>query len=213
MGVYFGESSRTCYDRGAEHGVALSKMDINSPLVEHHQEHHEGRTPKFTMELVQRFTRPLERQVMEGVLIQEFRGDYLLNRRGEWGQNLPPQFTTVREEQGRMEFRSAPKKRVPEPEGEPEIETEMDMTDSKRRRLEVGVDPTQRGHQERAETETNVRQVGDPGEDQGGARSRNPDPMMKVAPGSLPKTWLFWVNKGQSQDWGPTLPHSLRSLG
>ena len=31
---------------------------------------------------------------MEGVLIQEFRGDFLLNRKGEWGQNLPPRFTT-----------------------------------------------------------------------------------------------------------------------
>ena len=83
IGAYIGESSRTGFDRGAEHGAALRKMDVNSPLVEHHLEEHEGQTPSFTMELVQRFVRPLERQVMEGVLIQEFQGDF------------PPNFTTA----------------------------------------------------------------------------------------------------------------------
>ena len=83
-------------------------------------EEHEGQTPSFTMELVQRFVRPLERQVMEGVLIQQFKGDFLINRRGEWGQNLPPNFTTAFEDRERGVARNLPNKR-----GAEDSETEL----------------------------------------------------------------------------------------
>ena len=130
IGVYFGESSRTGYDRGAEHAAALAKMDQNSPLVEHHLEIHEGRTPSFTMEVVQTFLRPLDRQVMEGVLIQSFKGDFLMNRRGEWGQNLPPQFTTATDDKVAGVARIQPQKRT----------AEEDAGYQKRRRVEAEVE-------------------------------------------------------------------------
>ena len=42
------------------------------------------------MKLVMRVKRPLDRLVTEGVLISEYREGALMNRRGEWGQHLPP---------------------------------------------------------------------------------------------------------------------------
>ena len=45
------------------------------------------------VELVQRAPKPLERQILEGHLIANpKKGVKLMNRRGEWGQNLPPKF-------------------------------------------------------------------------------------------------------------------------
>ena len=56
---------------------------------------------------------------MEGVRIQGFRGDLLLNRRGEWGQNLPPEFTSVKEERVTWDARSHPTKRTADDREEP----------------------------------------------------------------------------------------------
>ena len=43
------------------------------------------------MSLVRVLTRPLERQAMEGLLISNFKGTAIMNSRGDWGQNLPPE--------------------------------------------------------------------------------------------------------------------------
>ena len=43
------------------------------------------------MEIVQSHKTPLTRQVQEGQLIADFEGDFIIiiNRKGEWGENLP----------------------------------------------------------------------------------------------------------------------------
>ena len=41
------------------------------------------------MRLVKPLPRPLQRQIYEGVLKDTFTGQHLLNRKGEWGSNLP----------------------------------------------------------------------------------------------------------------------------
>ena len=89
--VYFGESSRTSYDRGLEHQKLLQDHSPESPLYEHHQEDHPDMEPDFRMKVLGVFKRPLQRQTKEGQLIADFKGGNLLNRKGEWGQNLPPQ--------------------------------------------------------------------------------------------------------------------------
>ena len=61
-------------------------------MVEHQLEHHPGVPSNFAMEVLSAHERPLERQVEEADLIGNFSGT-LMNRRGEWGQNLPPRFT------------------------------------------------------------------------------------------------------------------------
>ena len=44
------------------------------------------------VELVKKCRKPLERQVLEGVKIDRFKG-ITVNRKGAWGQNWPSNFT------------------------------------------------------------------------------------------------------------------------
>ena len=87
---YFGESARTLFDRGQEHLKALKKKSPESPLWEHHSEAHQGQEPRFTMEAVSFTNSALIRQSMEARLIVDNGHMNLMNRKGEWGQNLPP---------------------------------------------------------------------------------------------------------------------------
>ena len=91
---YIGESARCGYDRGAEHWKALQRGDPESPLVEHNQKEHPNDPSTFSMEIVSYITRNMTRQATESVKIQLMSSTCdLLNRRGEWGQNLPPKLT------------------------------------------------------------------------------------------------------------------------
>ena len=87
---YIGESARTMYDRGAEHLDAWRREDEASVLVEHQeQKHSPEERPRYSMKLIGTQKRPLYRQITESILIEEYKGE-LLNRKGEWGCNLPP---------------------------------------------------------------------------------------------------------------------------
>ena len=90
---YWGETSRTAYDRGSEHLRAMRNGDKESPMVEHWLKEHgdiiQDLEARYKMEVVEHQRSPLYRQVREGFLIEEFKGT-LMNRRGEWGQNLLP---------------------------------------------------------------------------------------------------------------------------
>ena len=57
------------------------------------------------------YRRPLYRQTREGQLIADFTGGTLLNRRGEWGQNLPPKLEIVDNDKvtSSKELKSMPK--------------------------------------------------------------------------------------------------------
>ena len=91
---YVGESGRTAFDRGAEHAQALRKVSPESPLVEHNLEVHPDSHSRFRMEIIAVTKTNLLRQAMESVKIQVYSEKYhVLNRRGEWNQNLPPKLT------------------------------------------------------------------------------------------------------------------------
>ena len=66
--------------------------------MEHHLECHSSQEPKFRMEVEGYYRRPLYRQTREGQLIADHSEGTLLNRRGEWGQNLPPKLEIVVED-------------------------------------------------------------------------------------------------------------------
>ena len=91
---YWGETARTSTDRGAEHMRDIRSRNENSPLIEHWLERHangdEGPEPSFNMKVIKSFRSPLERQCFEGHKINSFSGHILMNRKGEWGTNLPP---------------------------------------------------------------------------------------------------------------------------
>ena len=88
---YFGESGRTGFDRGAEHLASLNSEDKKSVLVEHWKEKHSDQNWDYQHKILKSYNNPLQRQVHEGHLIANFKGDEVLNRKGEWGENLPPQ--------------------------------------------------------------------------------------------------------------------------
>ena len=91
---YIGETSRSTYERMEEHRNMMEKIKTESPLIEHHLEKHEKQEPNFRAKVVLSVRKPLERQCREGYLIgNPPDGVNLMNRKGEWGQNLPPNFT------------------------------------------------------------------------------------------------------------------------
>ena len=47
------------------------------------------------MKVVSREPRPLDRLTLEGTMISKHRSDLLLNRKGEYWQNLPPKFGII----------------------------------------------------------------------------------------------------------------------
>ena len=126
-------------DRGEEHLKALRDWSIESTLWKHHQDTHGAdEDPNFEMKAVSYTPSPLVRQCMEARMIHDSQKN-LMNRRGEWGQNLPPRLTIeddtgmVPEEGKRVavhqEGRSAKRKRISmsgcrKPEGERDQEAE-----------------------------------------------------------------------------------------
>ena len=96
-------------------------MDEESPMIEHLKEYHEGAPPNFKVEMMKNFARPLQRQIYEGIMINANKA-ITMNRKREWGQNLPPKF----EIEGHKKMTIAPKARKkPEkrlPDGESPME-------------------------------------------------------------------------------------------
>ena len=83
------------YDRGLQHLRAMEKRADSHPMVEHWKEEHPMlKEVRGEMKVRKVEERPLYRQVGEGIYIQNFRGDKILNSRGDWGQNLPPTLET-----------------------------------------------------------------------------------------------------------------------
>ena len=110
---YVGESARTPYDRGLEHLAAMRRWSQDSPLVEHYANEHQGEEADFTMKILQTPTTNLLRQTGEFHQMQKYSElGVLLNRRGEWGQNLPPRLVV-----DESEIRGAKRGRGQEPNG------------------------------------------------------------------------------------------------
>merc|ERR1711954_12723 len=112
---YFGETSKSMFERIEQHRKQIEKGDNNSPMIEHHEEtHREEEKPEFKVEMVRSFKKPLERQVFEGIKIAASKA-IPMNRKGEWGQNLPPKFEFEEEKlkPARSKGKTLPQKRKP----------------------------------------------------------------------------------------------------
>ena len=90
--TYLGETARTSYIRGLEHIGLMKNMSKESPMIEHPLESHQGQPVNFSMQVVRKIKRTLDRKVTEGTMIAESDPGTLINRKGEWGQNLPPKY-------------------------------------------------------------------------------------------------------------------------
>ena len=54
------------------------------------------------MKILSSHRTPLSRQIEEGHRISSFKGEEILNRKGEWGENLPPRLV-VEDRNGRKD--------------------------------------------------------------------------------------------------------------
>ena len=91
---YYGESGRTVYDGGQNHWRDLENKCEENPMVIHWMEHHQEVTEWkeiFKMRVLKTFPSALRRHSFEGFKIGNYKGDIPLNRKGEWGNNVPPQ--------------------------------------------------------------------------------------------------------------------------
>ena len=89
---YYGESGRTVYDGGQNHWRDLENKCEENPMVIHWMEHHQEVTEWkeiFKMRVLKSFPSALRRQSFEGFKIGNYKGDIPLNRKGEWGNNVP----------------------------------------------------------------------------------------------------------------------------
>ena len=83
------------HDRGAEHLELHQKRSPESVLVAHENEAHGGTIVEWSMEANKYTKSNLIRQASEAFLIEKFNQANLLNRRGEWGNNLPPRLSLI----------------------------------------------------------------------------------------------------------------------
>ena len=91
--MYFGETGRTLYVRGFEHLEGHRRRYKESILVEHEEDRHEGQVVGWTMEALEFPRGNLLRQAKEAHMISKNSHRGVLNRSGEWGQNLHPKLT------------------------------------------------------------------------------------------------------------------------
>ena len=80
-------SGRNAYSRGIEHLEYLEANDEDKSVLWLHSIHHHQRRPdvKYSMKVTGTFQDPLDRQIMEKIQIQNFKGPVLMNRRSEMG--------------------------------------------------------------------------------------------------------------------------------
>ena len=88
------------HDRGCDHYKALENRDPKNPIAKHWLEEHQGTEWEFKMTVKEVHDSPLMRQSTEGYQIANFKGDLLLNQKGEWGQNLPPKLVIEDHKEG-----------------------------------------------------------------------------------------------------------------
>ena len=133
--LYYGESARTCFDRGVKHLTALEKMDLESPLVEHHAQDHPQEEPRFEMKAKSFHDEPLHRQCEEAHLIEAFTGAKIMNRKGEWGHNLPPKLSIEGEGETGQVKRGRPTTRSQSQNHD------VDQPEPKSKRMRIGFQP------------------------------------------------------------------------
>ena len=89
--AYYGESSRTAFERGSEHLRDFSSMAEDSHMWNHQLDEHEGNEGiKFGMKVVRSHTSAFARQVHEAVVIARNQSINLLNAKFEYNRCILP---------------------------------------------------------------------------------------------------------------------------
>ena len=81
--IYIGETSFSAYHRELNHVESMTRPQAHkdNAFAKHNLEYHQGRdtSMEVKVDVVKNFTRPMQRQVWEGVEIREVSCDILLN--------------------------------------------------------------------------------------------------------------------------------------
>ena len=102
------ESSRSFYDRIREHVEALRDKNKSYAITKHWLNSHKDleNPPNYKYQIVGSHLTAIQRQITEGLTIESFDPDHLINGKGEYGSNKIPRFKMTVD--GEME--SEPKK-------------------------------------------------------------------------------------------------------
>ena len=95
--TYIGESSRSCYERGAEHLNDMKQLKPTSHLLQHALDQHSGEQlseVRYGMRVLQYCRTSFERQILESTTIQQHRGHHILNSRTEYNRCSIPRLST-----------------------------------------------------------------------------------------------------------------------
>jgi hypothetical protein len=84
--TYEGESSRTAFQRGAEHDTELAKKSEDSPLWKHQSIHHPDTEARFQMEVTGVHRSVASRMCDEIVRIKSSNSKHLMNSKNDWNQ-------------------------------------------------------------------------------------------------------------------------------
>ena len=89
---YFGETSRSLWDRYSEYKQSLASRSGNSCVLKHWNEHHQDQEdpPPFNYRVIIKCKTATQRQLIEALRIESFNGDIAMNSKGEWGRNFVP---------------------------------------------------------------------------------------------------------------------------
>ena len=87
--MYVGETSRSPYQRGKEHGSDVDGGKKNHPISIHFQEKHQGEKQRILMRVLATPQTAMARRIWESVRIDKVSRDRkaCLNLKSEWGQS------------------------------------------------------------------------------------------------------------------------------
>ena len=97
LSKYIGETSRSAYERGLEHLKDFEDIKVESHMIKHYIENHEGEgmaEMEFGMRIVRKPRTAFNRQVAESVLIQSNKNHHILNSKSEYNRCALPRLAT-----------------------------------------------------------------------------------------------------------------------
>ena len=94
MTCYYGESSRTIYERYKKHKDGERSNNKDNPLWKHDVLSHDGIMQEYTVKVLEKHRDPMRRQVTEKVILENrMKTQKLMNSKNEWGGAPLPRVT------------------------------------------------------------------------------------------------------------------------
>jgi hypothetical protein len=94
--LYYGESSKSGYERGLQHADGLLKKKEDNVMHKHMMIHHKDMEPEFVMTVTGRFRSCLVRQEDEGTRLSENDAKIIMNSKMQWHQPAINRVVVVR---------------------------------------------------------------------------------------------------------------------